>query len=320
MHSFRWTDFFSSGYRRSYSDLKVYAGSQVSFHGTGNVVSLTIKAGRESKIRILISLILDELHRLCNSNILPKQSSSPRTVDLRYRSHNINKCSIIDNNTNHHKMSSKKAKAAPTDEELLAQFDDIVESNSNDPKAPQSSDARPLGSAAAPQEEDLLAELNNLAVERPASRPHTPRAASSTNTPAARSSKRNSAVATPPTSSARSSEDKAPEQQSLARKSTESSRSFHKSFTPATEAEPEPEPEKTAAPASESGKQAQSSGGGWWGGIFATASAAVKQAEAAVKEIQKNEEAQRWAEQVKGNVSTLRDLGRSTSIANSIAG
>lgn len=217
-------------------------------------------------------------------------------------------------------MSGKKAKAAPTDEELLAQFDDIVESNSNDPKAPQSSDARPLGSAAAQQEEDLLAELNNLAVERPASRPHTPRAASSTNTPAARSSKRNSAVATPPTSSARSSEDKAPEQQSLARKSTESSRSFHKSFTPATEAEVEPEPEKNAAPASESGKQAQSSGGGWWGGIFATASAAVKQAEAAVKEIQRNEEAQRWAEQVKGNVGALRGLGRSTSIATSTAG
>lgn len=208
-------------------------------------------------------------------------------------------------------MSGKKAKAAPTDEELLAQFDDIVENDSNDSKAPKSSDAGAPPSVAGQQEEDLLAELNNLAVERPASRPHTPRLASSTNTPAVRSSKRNSATATPPTSSTRSSEDKIPEPQTLPRKSTESSRSFHKSFTPATEAEPEPEPEKNAAPASTSEKQGQSSGGGWWGGIFATASAAVKQAEAAVKEIQKNEEAQRWAEQVKGNVGALRGLGRS---------
>lgn len=209
-------------------------------------------------------------------------------------------------------MSGKKPKVAPTDEELLAQFDDIVENNNNDSKAPKSSNAKAPSSAAGQQEEDLLAELNNLAIERPASRPHTPRPASSTNAPAARSSKRNSTAATPPTSSARSSEDKVPEQQALPRKSTESSRSFHKSFTPATDAELDPAPEKDAAPASTSETQAQSSGGGWWGGIFATASAAVKQAEAAVKEIQKNEEAQRWAEQVKGNVGALRGLGGST--------
>jgi hypothetical protein len=39
----------------------------------------------------------------------------------------------------------------------------------------------------------------------------------------------------------------------------------------------------------------------------------MKQAEAAVKEIQNNEEAQKWAQQVKGNVGALRDLGMSTS-------
>jgi len=68
----------------------------------------------------------------------------------------------------------------------------------------------------------------------------------------------------------------------------------------------EQESVKAAAP------QAQSSsggGGGWWGGIFGAASAAVKQAEALAREIQKNEEAQRWAEQVKGNVGALRGLG-----------
>jgi hypothetical protein len=35
----------------------------------------------------------------------------------------------------------------------------------------------------------------------------------------------------------------------------------------------------------------------------------MKQAEAAVKEIQNNEEAQRWAQHMKGNVGALRDLG-----------
>jgi hypothetical protein len=64
------------------------------------------------------------------------------------------------------------------------------------------------------------------------------------------------------------------------------------------------EPEPAAAQ-----QQEQNQGGGWWGGFFAVAGAAVKQAEAAVKEIQNNEEAQRWAQQVKGNVGALRDFG-----------
>lgn len=98
------------------------------------------------------------------------------------------------------------------------------------------------------------------------------------------------------------------EEKPYLRKSGESSRSFHTSPAPATgkvvEAEPETKP-KIAPEAA----QAQSSGGGWWGGILSTASAAVKQAEAIAKEIQHNEEAQRWAEQVKGNVGALRGLG-----------
>jgi len=68
----------------------------------------------------------------------------------------------------------------------------------------------------------------------------------------------------------------------------------------------EQEPERAAAPQAQS---SSSGGGGWWGGIFGAASAAVKQAEALAREIQKNEEAQRWAEQVKGNVGALRGLG-----------
>ena len=41
----------------------------------------------------------------------------------------------------------------------------------------------------------------------------------------------------------------------------------------------------------------------------AAAETARKQAEAAYQEIQKNQEAQRWAEQVRGNVGALRGIG-----------
>ena len=59
-----------------------------------------------------------------------------------------------------------------------------------------------------------------------------------------------------------------------------------------------------------------SSGGGWWGALSATAGAAFKQAESLAKEIRQNEEAQRWAEQVKGNVGALRGFGTSASFAS----
>jgi hypothetical protein len=91
----------------------------------------------------------------------------------------------------------------------------------------------------------------------------------------------------------------------MPRKSGESTRSFHQSFT-ATEEAAQPGRNAQVAPEQEPPKQQS---GGWWGGLLSTASAAVKQAEAAVKEIQKNEEAQRWAEQVKGNVGALRGIG-----------
>lgn len=195
-------------------------------------------------------------------------------------------------------MSTKIAK--PTDEELLAQFDELqvkdeVPSKDSKPAPPVSNtpDADP----------DLFPELAQR--QRPTSRPHTSRLASSATTHSSKVSPRRTGINTPPSNDgARSSEEKAP-----ARKSGESSRSFHTSFTPATDNEVEPEPEKRATSTPQAAP-AQSSGGGWWGGIFATASAAVKQAEALAKEIQHNEEAQRWAEQVKGNVGALRGLGK----------
>ncbi|MCJ1401901.1 hypothetical protein MMC11_005118 [Xylographa trunciseda] len=195
-------------------------------------------------------------------------------------------------------MASKKA--APTNEELLAQFDTItVEDNTTD-QNPKTASGRLPSAIQQPSETDPLAELNNLVQERPKSRPHTPRIAP---TPAAQSSPKQASAANPSSAaSARTSEERATTQ---TRRSGDSTRSFHQSFTPGTEAD-DPEAVKHAEPAPEPKAQSTSS---WWGGFVATASAAVKQAEALAKEIQQNEEAQRWAEQVKGNVGALRGLG-----------
>ena len=198
-------------------------------------------------------------------------------------------------------MASKKA--APTDEELLAQFDTITVEDNTAERNPRTASGRPsrtLQASQQPSEADPFAELNNLVQERPKSRPHTPRIAP---TPAIQSSPKQTSTTNPPfATSTRTSEERAPAQ---TRRSGDSIRSFHQSYTPGTEAE-DPETEKYAAPAPEPRAQSTSS---WWGGFVATASAAVKQAEALAKEIQKNEEAQRWAEQVKGNVGALRGLG-----------
>lgn len=178
-------------------------------------------------------------------------------------------------------MSKKDGKQL-TNDELLAQFDDLnVDVASSQP---------PSGSQGTNKDEgqDVLKELEDLAAQRPASRPATP------------GTKRTSTV-TPPAD--RSSEDKS------TRRSGDSTRPFHTSMTPA-DSTPSEGASAAESPQPQRQPEQQSTGGGWWGGIFATASAAMKQAEAAVKEIQKNEEAQRWAEQVRGNVGALKGLGR----------
>lgn len=190
-------------------------------------------------------------------------------------------------------MATKKERL--TDEELLAQFEGI----DDDAGATKASPKPATGPQ--PSEADLFQELGITERPRPSSRPHTPRLVS-TSTPAVKSSPKRPGAATPPDVT-RTSEEKA-----HLRKSGESSRSFHTSLKPATESAVDIEPEVNEKAVPEAA-QAQSSGGGWWGGIFATATAAVKQAEALAKEIQQNEEAQRWAEQVKGNVGALRGLG-----------
>ncbi|KAL8721317.1 MAG: hypothetical protein Q9225_001977 [Loekoesia sp. 1 TL-2023] len=194
-------------------------------------------------------------------------------------------------------MSAKPGR--PTDEDLFAQLGEI-----GGEEELATNDSKPVSQPSNAPDADLFPELAIPERQRPTSRPHTPRLPSSTTTQSSKASPRRTGINTPPSNDGtRSSEEKAPP-----RKSGESSRSFHTSFTPATDNEVQPESEKSATITPQP-TQAQSSGGGWWGGIFATASAAVKQAEALAKEIQRNEEAQRWAEQVKGNVGALRGLG-----------
>jgi hypothetical protein len=193
------------------------------------------------------------------------------------------------------KMSTKKTKAAPTDDELNKLLEGI-EDESQAP-APSKGASKASKTASSQSEQDLLAELENLenlGAQQP-SRPHTPRI---------QSVKRS--TATPPPASSRTSEEKA----IAPRKSGESTRSYHTSFTPSATSSDLPEVERKApTPAPQAAEAPAAASGGWWGGIFATASAAVKTAEAAVKEIQQNEEAKRWAEQVKGNVGALRGFG-----------
>ncbi len=196
-------------------------------------------------------------------------------------------------------MASKNTKAAATDEELNKLFEGIE--TPGKPLA-KSSAVKSTNATSLQDEQDALAGLENLVAPQPVERPHTPRVSAATNTPAKGSPVKRATTTPPPTASARSSEEKA----SNARRSGDSARSFHTSFTPSATSSELQESEKKAAVT----QLAVSSGGGWWGGLIATASAAVKTAEAAVKEIQQNEEAKRWAEQVKGNVGALRGLGK----------
>ncbi|KAL7620773.1 hypothetical protein AAE478_009771 [Parahypoxylon ruwenzoriense] len=196
-------------------------------------------------------------------------------------------------------MSTRRSKAS-TDDELGEIFGDISDNNAVKKSTTKSKSA--ASKTRGKHEQDILAELEDeLGSEEPA-RPHTPRIK---DTSASKASKRSS-TATPPPGAARRSEDKPA---NVSRKSADSTRSLHASFTPSATSSELQDAEKKG-PVEQTTPAA---GGGWWGGIFATASAtanaAMKQAEAAYKEIQQNEEAKKWAEQVRGNVGALRGLG-----------
>jgi len=207
-------------------------------------------------------------------------------------------------------MASKKTKAPRADDNL----DELFSGIGDDAKTKKPSGAAsktPKSAASKSKADDLFADLESELASPPEqaaiSRPHTPRV-----NPGKRS------TATPPVT-----DDKAPAA-AIGRKSTDSARSLRASFTPSAtsselhEAEKKGPVEQTSqAPAPQQQPQQQQSGGGWLGGWIstatATANAAMKQAEAAYKEIQQNEEAKKWAEQVKGlrqiDVGAIRHYG-----------
>jgi hypothetical protein len=190
------------------------------------------------------------------------------------------------------KMASRRTKAAATDDELGELFEGI----GDDKAIKKTTKAKPAAAKAKPDaaEQDILAELENQLGEKAPDRPHTPRVRDAVPKPSP--AKRTSTNTPPPAAD-------------TARKSAESTASHPTSHTPsATSSEAHESEKKTPAQQT----QAASSGGGWWGGLLSTATAAMKQAEAAVKEIQQNEEARKWADQVRGNVGALRGLGLSS--------
>jgi len=188
-------------------------------------------------------------------------------------------------------MSTKKAL---TDEELFAQFEDIPSStpNSTVPKIVSAENAAISNVQGLDNENDPLAELTALAQVKPASRPHTPHLSSSTASGAT-----GPKIATPTSSGQASNRPSEEGERSKPRSSHEIRRDITAQSV-AKKAEEDGSPEKSSA------------GGGWWGSVFTVASAAVKQAGDAVKEISSNEEAKKWAEQVRGNVETLKSYGR----------
>lgn len=178
-------------------------------------------------------------------------------------------------------MASKKAKAPVRDD--LDELGDLL----SETKIKKSTKPKPKPKTAASKamaDQDILADLESELSEKPPSRPHTPQLRDNPpkGSPVA---KRSAPAAAAPTSA-----------KTDPRKSTDS----------ASATSSESQESDKRAPAEQPAAQ---SGGGWWGGILSTASAAMKQAEAAVSQIQHSEEAKKWTEQVRGNVGALRGLG-----------
>ncbi|KAL1585679.1 hypothetical protein WHR41_06076 [Cladosporium halotolerans] len=148
---------------------------------------------------------------------------------------------------------------------------------------------------------------------QPTSRPATPRMSSSATSANNKSPKRaeHTPASSGPPSGRTSSEDKIRSNTSAApvRKSGESARGYHQGVTPDDKSEEKPAQSDTSKAQT---SPAPASGGGWWGSMYSAATAAVKQAETLAKEISGNEEAQRWAGQVRAiggkNLTNLQHL------------
>ncbi len=218
-----------------------------------------------------------------------------------------------------HRRPLEFAMAPKTVEEQLAELE--MEAEAPAPPIKHAKKSRAPRQKREQDEADALKELEELEAldklkqpeaPRPSSRPNTPKLSSSSTTS---SQRRGPGAVTPSsTASARTSEEKT----APPRKSAESARSFHQSFTPTAE-EDEPATKQAEDKQAEDKQAGGSWWGGGWGGLLSTATAtataaadaAKKQAEAAYQEIQKNQDAQRWADQVRGNVGALRGIGQS---------
>ncbi|KAF7190456.1 Maintenance of telomere capping protein 1 [Pseudocercospora fuligena] len=183
-------------------------------------------------------------------------------------------------------------------DDLLADLDSLGIEEQQPPPANKAKPGAKAATATTNDDDDALADLEKQLAAKPAgtSRPSTPRLSSSTTSGTNKSPKR-PADYTPATTSQGSSERNSSEDRHRAtaaqtRSSGEGTRSFHTAQTPAVE---------NVVP--ESSQKAAGGGGGWWGSMFNAASAAVKQAESLAKNIQTNEEAQKWVEQIRGNAN-----------------
>ncbi|KAK0356601.1 hypothetical protein LTR91_014506 [Friedmanniomyces endolithicus] len=213
------------------------------------------------------------------------------------------------------------------DEELLAELESLgIEAPSSSSTLIPPSPSKPTGttskpppssskpfpgaaSAAAVEDDDVLRDLQAQLAVKPTgtSRPSTPRGSSSTASGGSKRAEHTPASSGPP--SGRTSEERGRggnvNVPTAARTSGEG-RAYHQGVTP--------EPAKQTAREEERKVESGGSGGGggWWGGfggLLSTATAAVKQAETLAKEISGNEEAQRWADQVRGNMKNLQSFG-----------
>jgi hypothetical protein len=165
--------------------------------------------------------------------------------------------------------------ARKADEDLLAELDSLGIEEPKSTAAPTKATKKPAAPAVTTtNEDDPLADLEKQLAEKPATTP-------------------SSRPATPSVTAGG-----APAQVRL---SGDASRSFHQGVS-AEEASKATE----TAPAASGG----SSWGGWGSSLFSAATAAVKQAETLAKEISGGEEAQRWADQVRGNMRGLQEFGK----------
>ncbi|KAK6834091.1 hypothetical protein PG987_008785 [Apiospora arundinis] len=190
-------------------------------------------------------------------------------------------------------MASKKTKTDNELDELFSSLGDDSGPKKNHPK-PKTA-ASKVRADQAEKDKDILAELENQLGDQPA--PPT------AHTAPQQGLGRLQANEHPDSSSSRRA--------NLPRKSADSARSLHASFTPSATSSDLQDAEKRGTV--EQSAAAPAAGGGWWGGIFATAtataSAAIKQAEVVYKDIQHNEDAKKYLESVRGNVDVIRGYG-----------